>query len=467
MKIKPKRNLFLVITLIFFIIISFTYLGYNSIKSFLSSNLDISTKNTIKKILKKKDLFFLSNYEKDRYKFLEKDRVIYTNIVKKIKKEITLQKVITKKISNDFFKNINIYYLPFENYKNSGKKPVGFFFKIKGKLYLITGDAFFYEIKINKQITNKLELVKIDSNINFNINSEIITNKGQSSIKGVMVDSSEENIYISTTNLKTNDCYNLKIIKANLIENFFKVQNFFEFNECVKKKKDKRFSILQGAGGNMIDYNNKILFSTGDYANYSSAQNLNDPFGKVLLIDKIKKETEIISAGHRNIQGMYLDRTNNTIIYSEMGPKGGDEININKKPFNGIVKNYGWPISSYGDHYDNKFLDEAPLYNSHKKFGFIEPIKFWNPSIAPTKIQKIYTNEGKENIYVLSTLGYLDQIKEGDQSLHFLYFNKDYSMIRKIKQEPIYERVRDFLIDENYIYLMLESLPGIGIAKLK
>ena len=32
------------------------------------------------------------------------------------------------------------------------------------------------------------------------------------------------------------------------------------------------------------------------------------------------------------------------------------------------------PVSSYGDHYDGKFRDEAPLNKSHIKYGFIEPI---------------------------------------------------------------------------------------------
>ena len=36
---------------------------------------------------------------------------------------------------------------------------------------------------------------------------------------------------------------------------------------------------------------------------------------------------------------------------SEHGPKGGDEININY--LDKIEdKNAGWPISSYGEHYD-------------------------------------------------------------------------------------------------------------------
>jgi len=37
-------------------------------------------------------------------------------------------------------------------------------------------------------------------------------------------------------------------------------------------------------------------------------------------------------------------------LSTEHGPKGGDEININHNPILKI-KNFGWPISSYGEHY--------------------------------------------------------------------------------------------------------------------
>ena len=60
--------------------------------------------------------------------------------------------------------------------------------------------------------------------------------------------------------------------------------------------------------------------------------------------------------GHRNPQGLYFDREKNFILATEHGPQGGDEINlievskINKDK----IQNYGWPISSYGEHYGGK-----------------------------------------------------------------------------------------------------------------
>ena len=76
-------------------------------------------------------------------------------------------------------------------------------------------------------------------------------------------------------------------------------------------------------------------------------------------------------------------KENNFILETEHGPEGGDEINlieinkINKDK----IQNYGWPISSAGEHYGGKIdinkkkYEKYPLYKSHSKYGFIEPLK--------------------------------------------------------------------------------------------
>ena len=57
--------------------------------------------------------------------------------------------------------------------------------------------------------------------------------------------------------------------------------------------------------------------------------------------------------GHRNPQGLYFDKEKNILLETEHGPMGGDEINLIN--LNGIKKgkipNFGWPISSAGEHY--------------------------------------------------------------------------------------------------------------------
>ena len=109
----------------------------------------------------------------------------------------------------------------------------------------------------------------------------------------------------------------------------------------------------------MLIIDNKIILSIGDFRDYTRPQNDSSLFGKILEIDLETGNSSILSKGHRNPQGLELSFDEKFIISSEHGPKGGDEINIisleNKS------QNFGWPISSYGIHYN-------PSYNTIKRY---------------------------------------------------------------------------------------------------
>ena len=112
---------------------------------------------------------------------------------------------------------------------------------------------------------------------------------------------------------------------------------------------------------------NKIYLTTGDYNYWEKPQDVNSYAGKIISIDKNNYETKIISLGHRNPQGLQIIENKNSLISTEHGPKGGDEINLiklNEKK----IPNYGWPMSSYGEHYDvvpiNSFTKK--LHHSHE-----------------------------------------------------------------------------------------------------
>ena len=55
-------------------------------------------------------------------------------------------------------------------------------------------------------------------------------------------------------------------------------------------------------------------------------------FGKVLMIDTKSFKYEIFNKGHRNSIGLLVEK--DLIISTENGPRGGDEINIEKKGAN-------------------------------------------------------------------------------------------------------------------------------------
>ena len=161
--------------------------------------------------------------------------------------------------------------------------------------------------------------------------------------------------------------------------------------------------------------------------------------------------------GHRSQQGMYFDNEDGFIIQTEHGPKGGDEINMIevKKIKNEKILNYGWPISSYGEHYTGEKGGEKyrkfPLHKSHSKYGFIEPLKYFIPSIGISEVVKI-----KNNQFVLGSMR--------DGSLYFFEINN--KKVSNLKRVGVGERVRDINIKHNKLFIFLEDTASIGIISL-
>jgi glucose/arabinose dehydrogenase len=81
---------------------------------------------------------------------------------------------------------------------------------------------------------------------------------------------------------------------------------------------------------------------------------------------------EIWSLGHRNILGADLDDKNRLWI-AEMGPRGGDELNLVEKG-----KDYGWPTIGYGEEYSGK-----SIHKSTQAKGLEQPVYYWDPVISP------------------------------------------------------------------------------------
>jgi glucose/arabinose dehydrogenase len=81
---------------------------------------------------------------------------------------------------------------------------------------------------------------------------------------------------------------------------------------------------------------------------------------------------ETWSTGHRNPYGLAFD-AKGTLWEVEMGPRGGDELNIIKPG-----KNYGWPVVSNGINYDGVPI---PRHDTHPEFE--KPVVYWTPVIAP------------------------------------------------------------------------------------
>ncbi|WP_440917106.1 PQQ-dependent sugar dehydrogenase [Candidatus Pelagibacter sp.] len=329
-------------------------------------------------------------------------------------------------------------------------------------LLIATYDGIFAYTDLN----NLEKFKKINSNINSLINYERFYFHEHYGIKDIHINNKK--LYVSYIGKRKDNCYDLKIISAVLNEIFLNFELFYQTSNCVDENNNHGFWAHQGAGGRIVNLDDaNLLFTTGDFRNRPLSQNIKSDFGKILKINIQNKKSEVVSLGHRNPQGLYYSKTFDFILSTEHGPKGGDEININNEPFSKI-KNFGWPISSYGEHYkknySKKILNEAPLNKSHKKFGFEEPIKYFDPSIGIS--QTISLNEA-DTEFLIGAMG--NEIVEQDLGLHYIKLNEKRDKVIDHDYFLLNERVRDMVVskDKKIILIFLESTSSISILRKK
>ena len=99
------------------------------------------------------------------------------------------------------------------------------------------------------------------------------------------------------------------------------------------------------------------------------------------LEDRGGVTSEIWSWGHRNPLGLEF-APDGTLWSTEMGPEGGDELNLVE-----AGANYGWPTVSNGSDYGG---DDIPDHEDGD--GFVAPAMSWNPSISPGSLL-VYSGE--------------------------------------------------------------------------
>ena len=420
----------------------------------------------------------VSLYETDRkYSDLKKelkekkalinDQLIYIN-KNNASHEINIKKKI-KKLEFPKYKSleINLYNnkkkLNFYKSNNQLVRGINNFFPGSGYLDLYENKLFLISATgligySNNLYGDSIIFNQINNNINDFLSLDEINKGNWFSVKDLLV--VNNNIYVSFTNEQKNNCWNTSVIVAKLNFEYLKFSNFFEPKYCVKSKNnyDKEFNAHQ-SGGKLFKYDDdNIILTMGDYRLRKLAQDINSTFGKILKLNSKSKRYEILSLGHRNPQGLYYDLDKDYVISTEHGPHGGDEINLNLNTK--IVKNFGWAISSYGEHYGGKESYENkskykkyPLHKSHKDYNFIEPIKYFVPSIGISQLIQI-----KQNKFLLSSLK--------DESIYTFTLNEK-NELTEFKRIEIGERIRDMVYDseKKEVILFLENTASIGILK--
>jgi glucose/arabinose dehydrogenase len=152
------------------------------------------------------------------------------------------------------------------------------------------------------------------------------------------------------------------------------------------------------------------------------ARELGSHFGKVVrikadgsvpkdnpFVGKAGARPETWTIGHRNVLAADLDEKDRLWVV-EMGPRGGDELNLIERG-----KDYGWPTIGYGEEYSGSAIHESP-----QAPGLEQPVYYWDPVISPGALL-IYSGklfpEWKGNFLIagLSSQAITRLVLEGDR----------------------------------------------------
>jgi aldose sugar dehydrogenase len=165
----------------------------------------------------------------------------------------------------------------------------------------------------------------------------------------------------------------------------------------------------------VFDHDGNLLISTGDRQTLqtrNNAQLLNNGYGKVIRIDidgnpildnpfysQGGYARYVFAYGLRNTQGLAVHPVSGQLWGSDMGPRGGDELNLILSS-----NNHGWPSITYGLEYNGALINQGKTQND----GMEQPIYYWDPSIAPSGMIFYTSNviqEWENNIFIATLRG--------------------------------------------------------------
>jgi glucose/arabinose dehydrogenase len=199
---------------------------------------------------------------------------------------------------------------------------------------------------------------------------------------------------------------------------------------------------------------------TEDNSLRMKAQKLDNDAGKTLrlrddgtippdnpFVDRAGARPEIFTYGHRNGYGLAIHPETGALWQAEIGPMGGDEVNILQPGHN-----YGWPLVSTGRNYTGTLVSDEPWARP----GMDNPRIFWVPSISPSSII-FYTGDKfpkwKNNLFI----GSLTQA----QLVRMAFNQPSQAERREGLLVPLHERIREVQQGpDGYIYVATEHASG-------
>lgn len=211
----------------------------------------------------------------------------------------------------------------------------------------------------------------------------------------------------------------------------------------------------------VFDQHNKLWISSGERQQFDPAQDINSNLGKIVhlnddgtaskdnpFFDKGGVAAQIWSLGHRNPLGLAFDASQKLWVV-EMGPKGGDELNLVLKG-----ENYGYPIVSNGDHYDGKLMPDHATRPEFKS-----PELDWTPVISPSSMM-IYQSDVFPAWKHKALIG-------GLSSQAIIVVDLSQKPVREVQRLQMGKRIRDLLQAADGTIWVIEDEKGANLLKLK
>ncbi len=206
----------------------------------------------------------------------------------------------------------------------------------------------------------------------------------------------------------------------------------------------------------------KLWITSGDRQKFDPAQDMQANLGKIIrlnedgsippdnpFVEQGGVAAQVWSLGHRNPLGIDFDSKQRLWVH-EMGPRGGDELNLITRG-----ENYGYPIVSNGDHYDGR---KIPDHETRPEFA--APEVTWEEVISPAGMV-IYSGsrfpewQGDAFIGGLSSQALVRVEFDGQQAREAARYDMEHR-IREVEQGP-----------DGYLWLLEDSREGSGGKLLK
>jgi len=227
-----------------------------------------------------------------------------------------------------------------------------------------------------------------------------------------------------------------------------------------------------GAGGRLaFDPAGYVFISVGikGNSNYQGVQDLSTPYGKIHrihddgripednpFVDRPEAMASIWSYGHRSPQGLEFQPHSGKLWGTEMGPRGGDEVNLLEPG-----RNYGWPLYSKGVDYDGTPVEYWKELGIEFDLADIEqPVVDLTPSPAVSSFI-IYDGaafpewQGDFIVGSLKATELYRIVIENGAHIHTELLLKDLARIRDVEADQA-----------GIIYLLLEHATGSRIVRL-